>query len=1524
MRLRHLVLVAGAGSVAAVFAITAAAVYVVTSTSFGHGWVRETLVAQIGPGVKGKLYVGKISGTLLGDVTIDSIDLRDRLDSVFVTSGPIHFTFEPRDLIDRRIVLRTLEITRPLIRLKEHTDGEWNWRHIFPRGKSRPRLTPKGREFGDYVAIDTLTIHDGTVLVVQPWHPDDSLHGARRDSAIRVTLAAKAGEVRPDSEGYMRTMRWTALNGALGRTRLADPDSVGERFTLRKVDVIEHDPPFHITNASGIVRKNDDSVWIELDHFELPHTVAKGRGKIWWGRGLPMRWDITTESDSAGLADFAWITDVIPPTGRGRVKVAIHNQRGNLRVMEYALTGLDVRSKRSHLRGTMTFAVGGPVLGMSDVALALEPVNFDLLRHFNGRPFPYDWQGTVTGTLRASGGPVNAFKVERADMVFADANVPGAVSRLVGSGEIDILRPGATKFRGFDVVADRLDLRTFQFLNADFPRLNGVVRGKTRLDSVWYDVRFSRADMQHIDGTGEPTRGQGSGRVTLGDSSITYDLDLTLAPLSLTTLARSYPSIPGRGVMTGPMTVKGTVGALQVVTRLGGTAGTLDFAGTVDLDPPGYSLRGTGTFEQFDLRALTERRTLPTTALNGSYRADIAGDSIGNLRGSASADVGRSLVDSIRLYTGVFRATFADGRLHVDTARFETSAATVAVSGGLGLPGGDADTLHVVAIVDSLGGLRRYLNAPLALAGGMSAEAGSDSLAGTLNLDLRLTGRLDSLAAAGSLDGQRPLWHANAARSIHARFAVADVLTGSGATVHVVVDTANYGALRLLHADFDAHYRDSTWTDVALSARSATGTTAGIAGRVETHGDTTAYVVDSATVVTGDNRWQLTNAARVTDAPGTLTVEAIRLRGVRRGWIAIGGSMPREGPGVDVRITGDSIPLVNLTQLAQLGTRIAGEAKLDWRIAGSRAAPTMTIDATVRGAALGEGKLRSIGARGTYAAQRLALSVDVLSRDTAVLAATAVLPVDLALVVVDQRLLDWPLEGRISAANTDLALVESFTTALDSTSGRMDIDLSLAGTWRKPLINGGAHVIGGAARLSWLGRVALTHINGDLLLRGDSLDIPRLEAQSTQARIGRRIGTMNLTGGIGFADAENPMLGLHLTSSGFNVIDRPGLADIDLSADLHLTGRYDAAELRGHATVDRGAIYIRDLAQKRVISLDNPDLYRVVDTAVFAEPLVVANAPSRFINNLTLRDVRIDMGQDVRLLSSESKITIGGSVLVGRRRTLRGLDSSQVQLTLDGQLLVNRGTYTLNIGDVVRRTFDVERGSMRFYNDDVAINPALDITAIYTVRKFNSTVAQQDRRIRVKIGGTLNQPLIDFESADDARLSQSDLISYLVTGGPSFGVGDATQGTGPGGVAANTLINTVGSALGDKLAGLGVLDVVQIQTAGLDRSAQQNSNSDAGSQLIAGTRIGGGIQFGERTYLSANVGLCPLAPQTNTKALTLQDLLGLKVEYKMSRVYGLSVGLEPSSAGLTCGGILRGTANTPPQIGFDFTGLWRF
>jgi translocation and assembly module TamB len=46
-------------------------------------------------------------------------------------------------------------------------------------------------------------------------------------------------------------------------------------------------------------------------------------------------------------------------------------------------------------------------------------MNFDLIRALNGKPFPYDWQGDLIGTVRARGGPVNRFHVEDARVTFS-------------------------------------------------------------------------------------------------------------------------------------------------------------------------------------------------------------------------------------------------------------------------------------------------------------------------------------------------------------------------------------------------------------------------------------------------------------------------------------------------------------------------------------------------------------------------------------------------------------------------------------------------------------------------------------------------------------------------------------------------------------------------------------------------------------------------------------------------------------------------------------------------------------------------------------------------------------------------------------------------------------------------------------------------------------------------------------------------------------------------------------------------
>jgi hypothetical protein len=102
---------------------------------------------------------------------------------------------------------------------------------------------------------------------------------------------------------------------------------------------------------------------------------------------------------------------------------------------------------------------------------------------------------------------------------------------------------------------------------------------------------------------------------------------------------------------------------------------------------------------------------MPPGWVTGAFQVDVRGDTndSATLRGSASVQLERSEVDGIRVFQSRVRTRFADGRMYVDTLRVESVAATVTASGALGLTTQAPDSLHYQVVVDSLGGMRRYI-----------------------------------------------------------------------------------------------------------------------------------------------------------------------------------------------------------------------------------------------------------------------------------------------------------------------------------------------------------------------------------------------------------------------------------------------------------------------------------------------------------------------------------------------------------------------------------------------------------------------------------------------------------------------------------------------------------------------------------------------------------------------------------------------------------------------------------------------
>ncbi|MDQ3516509.1 MAG: hypothetical protein M3403_07015, partial [Gemmatimonadota bacterium] len=138
-----------------------------TQTQLGQERVRSFVESWLSAKVKGKMYVGRISGGLLDGVVIDSIEIRDENDSLFLATGRVFVRYELRDLLDKRILVRRLEVEHPNVHLRYYPDGKWNFERIFPRGQPAPLGRRRG--FGEFVLLDSAMVRDARFAVTIPW-----------------------------------------------------------------------------------------------------------------------------------------------------------------------------------------------------------------------------------------------------------------------------------------------------------------------------------------------------------------------------------------------------------------------------------------------------------------------------------------------------------------------------------------------------------------------------------------------------------------------------------------------------------------------------------------------------------------------------------------------------------------------------------------------------------------------------------------------------------------------------------------------------------------------------------------------------------------------------------------------------------------------------------------------------------------------------------------------------------------------------------------------------------------------------------------------------------------------------------------------------------------------------------------------------------------------------------------------------------------------------------------------------------
>ena len=516
-----------------------------------------------------------------------------------------------------------------------------------------------------------------------------------------------------------------------------------------------------------------------------------------------------------------------------------------------------------------------------------------------------------------------------------------------------------------------------------------------------------------------------------------------------------------------------------------------------------------------------------------------------------------------------------------------------------------------------------------------------------------------------------------------------------------------------------------------------------------------------------------------------------------------------------------------------------------------------------------------------YADRRLDANLDLWRTGMRVLEIEGHLPVDLAFRGVEQRQLDGPIVVRARADSVDLGILEALTPAVTRVGGRLAADVRVEGTWAAPRLQGSVAVRDGRMSVPGLG-VRFGGVEGGALLRGDSL-ILRDVALTSEG------GTLDVTGSIRLENLSRPILDLDFRAEQFAAVNIRNFLSLIATGDLQLDGPVFGATLTGNLLANSGVLYFADIVNKQIINLEDPTIADLVDTTLIRRENLGARFQNRFLDSLRIEDLRVAMGSDVWLRSAEANVQLEGSVRVGKTgRTY----------TPTGTLNAPRGSYTLKIGPL-SRDFTVTKGEVQYFGD---LNAGLDIQARHTVR----AVQGEEIPVIANIQGTLQQPRLTLESTFRPPISETDLVSYLITGYPA----NEAQRLGRGN-ALQTGLAYFSSALSSELERTLIQDI----GVPIDLIEIRPGVGGTGAGASSYTQLAAGWQIGRKTFLTFNAGFCPDLSQVSYRNL------GASLEFRFSREWRLQSTVEPAVQ--SCGtitGIPGFTTVNPYQIGGDI--LW--
>jgi hypothetical protein len=1341
-----------------------------------------------------------------------------------------------------------------------------------PREEPIPGMPEQAGEGGDAESEETVSVEARRRSVI--------LRGVRLvDGSLDILTplsdearASGVALVEPDPQGRpsLRRMSFNDIDLHMGQVVLAAPRQRGERFELWSLSFVGRiwPEPFRVTAASGTLRREEDRLSASFSELELPGSRATGTLEVEWGRPEGVRVEVEGEANPLNLADIRFLEDRLP-LGEARGPFAfLLDERG----LFLDLRDTELQSPQGWMR-----ARGGMLLGkeivLRGLALQLRDVDLAITDPWVPRPLPL--RGRLGGDLILDG-DMDSLEID-ARVSFVDPDSSGVTEARV-LGALHLRESfGVTSF---EATLAPLEWETLAGLS---PHLTLRGPGSVRVEATGSLAGGLGilAEATHIPDVLSPSRVTLRGMLRNGPSDLMLDLFSEFRPLSLGTLRESFPALPLTGEYSGTVAVRGPLSDLEVHSELVTPGGPLAVDVRLDARRPSQSysvdLRG----EDLVLSNLLPVLPAPTR-LSGRVIASGSGFSPDSIQGEAALSLRPGQVGVVEVDTAEVVARVEDGVLHLEVLMVRSELGSVEAEGSFAVAGrAQPGEITILLESPSLAPLRPFFMGETSLVLDELTPFERDLLV-RVGVDLDTIPTAAEVAVDGRVEGAFTL-----------RGGFRDFAGEGDLTFHEVRFRSNYirsGTIALAGEGFPgAHSRvralvrtdslnvrslgfHAAEANVDLGRRQGHVDLTASRGRADQYRASGSYSMDSQgggfleleelTFSFGEERWNLEEPASLVWNDRGIRIGDLRVagQGDRPLRLRVDGLLPLEGEG-DFLVEAEQLDLARVARVGQMETPLEGVVDLRVRFTGPAGDPVLTGSFSGRRFRYDVFSLGGLEADIRWSDRSALMEVRAEDQGRQVLLARGSFPADLRVGSRGPRIPNGPVDITLTADSFPAAIALAFLENLEEVDGALSGDIHLGGASRDLLPTGALRLAGGGVSLAALG-VRYSAVEAQVSLSPGGL----VEVDGS-ARSG---GRARVTGTVRLDPASDPELDLKVEARDFLAVSRRDM-QARVSGEVSLDRRYRFPRVVGSLTVEEGALIVEELARSaEVVDLSDPSFFDVVDTTFVTLRPILEASQNPFLQNLQLQ-VGVSMGRDTWLRARDLNVEMTGELQLSWDRTER-------DMVLVGDLYAVRGAYA-----ILGRQFQVEEGIVRFQGIP-GINPDLDITATNRLRTFDG-----DRfDVIATVGGTLLAPRVSLSSNAPFPIGESDLVSYLIFGRPTYALasGQSAQAEGASrallgaatGATANLALGTLSAELGSVFARNVGLDFLAI--------SQDRDAASLGTLGLAGTVATTQVEIGQ--YLTNEVFAALLwRPLTGLGGTAPKPFAGLRIEWRLTDAWTL-------------------------------------